>query len=62
VDFYYPTDLNIKILDKFQLTINPGDHIAFVGSSGSGKSTIIRLLERFYDPTSGEIRVDGINI
>lgn len=50
------------ILNSVSLKINRGDSIAFVGASGSGKSTIVNLLERFFDPTSGEILIDGIPI
>ena len=50
------------ILKNINFTINPGEKVALVGSSGSGKSTIIRLLERFYDPEKGDILIDGINI
>lgn len=44
------------------LHIKAGEVVAFVGMSGSGKSTIVSLLERFYDPTSGEIEIDGMDI
>ena len=50
-----------KILDNFNLKVNPGETIALVGETGSGKSTIVNLLCRFYEPTSGEILIDGIN-
>ncbi|KAI9813849.1 MAG: GTPase-activating protein [Pycnora praestabilis] len=50
------------ILNKINLTIKAGEHVALVGPSGSGKSSIISLLERFYNPTSGNILVDGIDI
>ncbi len=50
------------ILKDFSLTIKPKEKVAFVGLSGAGKSTIIKLLYRFYDPQSGEIRIDGTNI
>jgi subfamily B ATP-binding cassette protein MsbA len=45
-------------LDRVSFTVQPGEMIALVGSSGAGKSTIITLLSRFYDPTSGEVRID----
>lgn len=50
------------VLDDFTLTINPGETVAFVGASGSGKSTIAALLPRFYDIQSGSIRIDGSDI
>ena len=59
VSFSYPTRPNIQVLKNFSLTIKPGQAIALVGSSGSGKSTIISLLERFYEPLSGKVILDG---
>ena len=50
---------NRPILNGFSLNIEPGQKVALVGSSGAGKSTVGRLLFRFYDPTEGEIRIDG---
>lgn len=50
---------NRPILNGFSLTIEPGQKVALVGSSGAGKSTVGRLLFRFYDPNEGEIRIDG---
>lgn len=61
VDFKYPEG-DTYILKHFSLTINPGEKIAFVGENGAGKSTIIKLLARFYDVDNGEILIDGINI
>ena len=62
VTFAYPTKPENLILRKLSLTINPGQHVALVGFSGSGKSTIIQLIERFYDPTGGDVFIDDINV
>ncbi|GFQ04424.1 ABC transporter b family member 11 [Phtheirospermum japonicum] len=62
VDFSYPTRPGIRILRDLSLTINSGKIVALVGESGSGKSTVISLLQRFYDPDSGHITLDGIEI
>jgi ATP-binding cassette, subfamily B (MDR/TAP), member 1 len=62
VSFYYPQRPEVMILDEFTLAIPAGSSIALVGQSGEGKSTIIQLLERFYDPTSGSITLDGIDL
>src|SRR5690606_24777907 len=56
---YDPTD---PVLDGFSLDIEPGSSVAVVGATGSGKSTIARLLVRFYDPQAGSIRLDGIDL
>jgi ATP-binding cassette subfamily B protein len=50
------------VLDRFNLEIGPGQHVAVVGPSGSGKSTIVNLLMRFYDPDAGRVLIDGLNI
>ncbi len=59
VSFSYSTRPDTVVLRDFNLTAKAGQHIALVGPSGSGKSTTVSLLFRFYDPTSGEIRIDG---
>ncbi|MBE2285797.1 MAG: ATP-binding cassette domain-containing protein [Prosthecobacter sp.] len=59
VSFAYPTRPDAVVLRDFNLSAKAGQRIALVGPSGSGKSTSISLLFRFYDPTSGEIRIDG---
>jgi ATP-binding cassette, subfamily B, multidrug efflux pump len=61
VDFIYP-DTGIHALKQFNLTIEPGQKVAIVGRTGSGKTTIAQLLLRMYDAGSGEIRLDGIAI
>lgn len=50
------------ILKNISLNIKSGEFIAFAGTSGSGKSTVINLMERFYDCTEGTVLVDGVNI
>lgn len=62
VDFAYPSRPDSIILSDFCLKIPAGRTVALVGGSGSGKSTVISLLQRFYDPLGGEIRVDGVGI
>lgn len=59
VDFSYKD--GEVVLENFNLTVNPGETIALVGETGSGKSTIVNLFCRFYEPTNGEILIDGIN-
>ncbi|KAJ4250921.1 hypothetical protein NW762_011571 [Fusarium torreyae] len=62
IGFSYPTRPDIQVLDDFSLNIPAGKVTALVGASGSGKSTIIGLLERWYNPTSGDIKLDGISL
>ncbi|XP_015087834.1 ABC transporter B family member 1 [Solanum pennellii] len=62
VEFSYPSRPEIKILNNFNLVVPAGKTIALVGSSGSGKSTVVSLIERFYDPTSGQLMLDGNDI
>ena len=54
VTFSYPSRPDVRILNNFNLSVPAGKTIALVGSSGSGKSTVVSLIERFYDPTSGK--------
>jgi len=61
VSFAYP-GANRFVLQNFSLTINPGQKIALVGENGSGKTTIIKLLCRFYDPTEGRVLVNGVDL
>ncbi len=61
VSFKYP-DADEYILENISFKANKGDTLAIIGSTGSGKSTIVNLIMRFYDVTDGEILVDGINI
>jgi len=61
VDFAYPTRPDSKVFDNFSLTIKGGSTVALVGQSGSGKSTCISLLERFYDPAAGKTTFCGID-
>ncbi|CAF0897005.1 unnamed protein product [Brachionus calyciflorus] len=62
VDFEYPSRPEIKILQSLSLKIKPGQTIALVGSSGSGKSTCIQLLQRFYDSSKGSVKIDNKDI
>ncbi|XP_044963714.1 ABC transporter B family member 21-like [Hordeum vulgare subsp. vulgare] len=62
VHFSYPTRPNEQIFRGFSLSIQSAKTVALVGQSGSGKSTVISLIERFYDPQLGEVLIDGVNI
>jgi len=59
VGFHYPSRPNQSALDQFSLTIQPGETVALVGPSGAGKTTVIQLIQRFYDPVSGAVKLDG---
>jgi ATP-binding cassette subfamily B protein len=62
VHFRYPNTAGAEALSGVDLTIRPGESVALVGETGAGKSTIIKLIARFYDPVVGAVRVDGIDL
>ena len=62
VSFRYRTRSQSPVLNRLNLQVRQGQNVAIVGSSGSGKSTIIALLERFYDPSSGSILINGMDL
>ena len=63
IQFIYPSDVNKrKILDGLNLVFEPGQKVALVGESGCGKSTTVNLIERLYEPTEGEVLIDGVNV
>ena len=61
VSFRYP-DADAEILEDINFTAKPGETTAIIGSTGSGKSTVVNLIPRFYDVTGGELLIDGVNI
>ncbi len=62
VEFSYPSRPEQPALSNVTFTVNPGETIAIVGPSGAGKTTLIQLLLRFYDPISGSVSIDGIDV
>ena len=61
VSFRYP-DADTEILEDINFTAKPGETTAIIGSTGSGKSTVVNLIPRFYDVTGGELLIDGVNV
>ena len=62
VSFAYPDALDQYVLEDISFTVNAGETLAIIGATGSGKSSIVRLIPRFYEVTNGEILVDGVNV
>ncbi|WP_288411102.1 ABC transporter transmembrane domain-containing protein [uncultured Sphingomonas sp.] len=62
VTFHYPTRPEVAALSDFTLAVTPGETVAVVGPSGAGKSTLFQLIQRFYDPETGVIAVDGVDV
>jgi len=60
VNFTYPTRPDVKVCDDYSFKVPAGSTLALCGESGSGKSTAIQLTERFYDPHTGAVKVDGV--
>ena len=62
VTFAYPGETESPVLHNISFTAKPGETIAFIGSTGSGKSTLVQLIPRFYEVTLGKIKVDGVDV
>lgn len=62
INFAYPDEPDVEVLHNLTLHVNPGQMIALVGPTGAGKTTIVNLLSRFYDPTDGKVFIDGQDI
>ena len=59
VNFSYPSRPQTRALENVELTIRPGETVALVGPSGAGKTTVVQMIQRFYDPASGRVLLDG---
>ena len=62
VTFRYPARPDILALDHLTLHVKPGETVAFVGPSGAGKTTVIQMIQRFYDPDAGQVSLDGVSL
>jgi ATP-binding cassette subfamily B protein len=62
VRFHYPTRREVSALDGFTLEVRPNERLAVVGPSGAGKTTLFQLAQRFYDPESGKVLLDGVDL
>ncbi len=62
VTFRYPARPDVVALDHLSLQIKPGETVAFVGPSGAGKTTVIQMIQRFYDPDAGQVSLDGLDL
>ena len=62
VTFRYPSRPDVLALDHLTLQVKPGETVAFVGPSGAGKTTVIQMIQRFYDPDAGQVSLDGVDL
>lgn len=62
VNFHYPSRADVQVLKNFSLKVGAGQTVALVGHSGCGKSTVVQLLQRFYDPDEGHVYMDNYDI